>query len=599
MIKHPSRASRKLDKKIAASKKMTARKAVGIFLNGCLIFVLFFTVDQMSPPRISFSWAEEPPSISDQYQAAIKFSREGNIKESLPLIESVYQQQPRDPTIVADYIVILTWAQQWSRATEIYEQKKELKLPDYVLPEVGRAYRELRDYAKAKDIYEKYLALHPHDETAQLGLIRTTLASGDYRKAQEHIAMLVTDHPDNVRYQLLKAEFYIEQGQLGEAQKYLLRRLSDQPDNVELQSLLAQVYLWRGWPRLALREFEKIHKQDPARALTNNGYANALNATQHKKQARDLLRSSLKTDPDMNLYLKTREEFDLENNGALRSRAYYTREFPGEDEFYLSNSLDQPIDFHHTFFAEHIRREISQDPKNTVSQKVYVGDQWVLNERWKGTAAVSFDPDTGRDLGGLGKIELTPDDHWFFQASYDPRILNVPLRSQTAGTEVAEYEFSTKYRLSDLFFTTMGTNLKDYSDGNENISYFWYTETGLQRHGRWKTNLKTELYVSTNSEQDVPYFSPKYVYSFYLVPEIEHTWFRHNDQALVDRISVGPGQLWQKGFGANNAGFVRYEQDYQLSKTTGFLVGTTYSLHNYDGADSNRWNIYSALKIRF
>ena len=478
-----------------------------------------------------YSWAEEPSSLSDRHQSAVKLAREGNLKEALPLMESVYQQKPLDPTVVADYIVLLTWAERWSKAVAVYEQKKELKLPDYVLPQVGRA--------------------------------------------------------------------YVEQGQLRQAQKYVRHCLDNHPDDIELRSLLAQIYLWRGWFRLALKEFEEIHSQAPKHALTNNGYANALNATHHKQQAREFLQSLLNADPTNGLYLKTQKEFNLEKDRTLGLRSYDAREYPGEDEFYFSTSLNQPVGYEHTLFAEYIRREISQNPKNNVSEKVYIGDQWIPNGFWKGKAAVSFDPDTGQDAGGLGKMEVTPDDRWLFQTSYDSKIIDVPLRSQTAGTDVTEYECLTRYRLSDLFHTTLGINFKDYTDGNENLSYFWYTETGLYRRIRWKMNLKTESYLTTNSEQGVPYYSPKYVYSLYLIPEIEHTWFRHEDQALVDRLSVGPGQLWQKGFDANTVGFVRYEQDYQLSKKMGLLGGAAYSLHNYDGDSSKRWNIYTAVKIRF
>ena len=530
---------------------------------------------------------------------AVQLAHDGKLKESLSTIQQAYEENQNDAGTVADYIVILSWNEEYKLAAALYEQKASLNLPDYVLPEVARAYREIGNGRQARILYEMYTTNHPDDVNAQIGTFWTALEAGNLKEAHQQMDMLLVNNPANADYHLRKADIYINEDQLSKAQKYLEGILDSVDDPVKIKTTLSQIYLWRGWARRALREFEALRAQDAAAVLISNGYANALNNNARKKEAREYIQSMISQYPQTAHFSRTKHSFDIEDMMSFATRNYYTKEFSGEDEVYLSGRFDQPLGHQHIFYTEYIRRLITSQPKDDVAKRVYIGDQWQPNNMWRLTGAISADAENGKAASGLGRVSLTPDDFWTFSFGYDSRAIDVPLRSRTVGTKASDYSWSAAYRASEALNTTVGVNRRDYSDDNESLGYFWYTDTALKTTAKWKVRLGTDFYMATNSNQDVAYFSPKRSYSFYVVPMLERVWFRRPQKAFVNRVYVGLGQIWQSHFNSENAGFVRYEQDHKISDTVGLVVGTTYSLNSYDGKDSNRLNVTAALRFKF
>jgi len=560
-----------------------------------IVFILIF-VFYASFAGLPVVVGDNTLSLRDQ---SIQLAHDGKLKESLSAIKQAYEENQNDVGTVADYIVILSWNEEYKQAAALYEQKASLSLPDYVLPEVARAYREIGNGRQARILYEMYTTNHPDDVNAQIGTFWTALEAGNLKEAHQQMDLLLVKDPANAEYHLRKADIYINEDQLAKAQKYLERILPQIEDQNKIKTTLAQIYLWRGWTRRALKEFEALRAQDAGAVLINNGYANALNNNARKKEARELIQNLIAQYPKTSHYFRTQKSFEIEDMTSFTTRNYYTKEFPGEDEVYLSGRFDQPVGHQHIFYAEYIRRLITSQPKDDVTKRIYIGDQWQPNNLWRLTGAVSADAENGKATSGLGRVSFIPDDFWTFSFGYDSRAIDVPLRSRAAGTKASDYNWSAAYRASDAFNTTVGVNRRDYSDDNESMGYFWYTDTALKTTAKWKVRLGTDFYLATNSSQDVAYFSPKRSYSFYVVPMLEHVWFRQLQKAFVDRLYVGVGQAWQHHFKGENVGFVRYEQDHKISDTVSLVVGTTYSLNSYDGEDSNRLNVTAALRFKF
>jgi len=569
--------------------KTSVRFSIHFFLIVALIFPAPFV-------GVTTAFGNETLSARDQ---AVQLAQEGKLKESLAAIKQAYEANQNDVGIVADYIVILSWSEDYKGAVALYEQKAILSLPDYVLPEVARAYREIGNGRQARILYEIYRTNHSDDVDAQIGTFWTALEAGNLKEAHQQIDLLLVQDPANADYHLRKADIYIHEDQLSKAQKYLESILEQVNESVKIKTILAQIYLWRGWTRRALEEFEVLRTQDAGAVLINNGYANALNNNARRKEAREFIQNLVMQYPKTTHYLRTQKSFEAEDMASFTTRNYYTKEFPGEDEVYLSGRFDQPISPQHTFYAEYVRRLITTQPKDDLTRRIYVGDQWQPNNMWRLTGAISADAENGKATSGLGRVSITPDDFWTFSFGYDSRAIDVPLRSRAAGTKASDYSWSALYRASEWFNTTVGVNRRDYSDDNESMGYFWYTDTALKTTAKWKVRLGTDLYLSTNSSQEVAYFSPKRSYSFYVIPMLEHVWFRRLQKAFVDRLYLGIGQIWQNHFKSENAGFIRYEQDHKISDTLSLVVGTTYSLNSYDGEDSNRFNVTAALRIKF
>lgn len=68
---------------------------------------------------------------------------------------------------------------------------------------------------------------------------------------------------------------------------------------------------------------------------------------------------------------------------------------------------------------------------------------------------------------------------------------------------------------------------------------------------------------------------------------------------MKDRLFVGVGEQWQKDYASRIGYRVRYEQDYQLTHTTAFLIGAVFSDQSYDGEYTDEWNFYLTFKQHF
>jgi hypothetical protein len=318
-----------------------------------------------------------------------------------------------------------------------------------------------------------------------------------------------------------------------------------------------------------------------------------------RQQAWELIESLREQYPDNSAFKTTEENFNLSLRPLLTTRTTYNHELPGEDEFLLSGRIDMPTNNHNTLFVQFIRRVITQPDNNDVSKKNYFGDTWQPNNYWRLTGALHIDTDHAGRAGGFGEISFMPDDYWTFTAFHDSRIIDVPLRSKQEGTDVDQTVLSISFRLSEKFITTAGSDYKNFSDGNTSLSHFWYTDTLLFTSRNWKLRAGSEAYITRNSRQDVSYFSPKEMISAFLIPTVEHIWVRGSDYFFMDRLSIGAGQIWQTDFGANNGGFIRYEQDHNIWDSLSLVLGTVYSLHSYDGDDVNKWGGYINIRKRF
>ena len=396
-----------------------------------------------------------------------------------------------------------------------------------------------------------------------------------------------------------KAWLLMYQDRLKDAERYIREVKKVSPFNTHLRTAEAHNHLYRGWKRRALEDFRIIRTLDDRLISAAIGHARALNENMEKEKAREEVKKILETKPANKHARRLQREFDVEQMSTVTFGASYTAEDPGEDEYTLSLRGDQPVNFHHTLFAEVIRRETTQEGGNDVARKFRVGDIWQINNNWRLTGALTGDYEKTDELGFLGEVRYQPDDHWTFDFGYESDTLDIPSRSRADGVKADLYTLSANYRLSELFDTTVGVSFKDFTDNNEYLSYFWRTDTALTTAAYWKTRLGTEFSYETFSDQGVDYFSPEEVYSFYLVPMAEHTWFRHYDRAWVDRMYLGVGQKWQKDFGRSDVGYVRYEQDHQFSDTKSWLIGTGYSLNEYDGDGVNALNIYTTLRFKF
>lgn len=513
-----------------------------------------------------------------------------------------------------DSMLVLFQKDKFQEVIAQYEQAVSggLEVPVWVLKTAADSYLYEHQPEKALTLYQYVLKQEPDSFESKIALYYTLVDLGKFEEANELLESMDRREPIQVidrgilRDNGHKAEItynkiwlLMYQDRLKKAQKIGEQYFNRAPNDIQLRSAMAHLSLWRGWPRHSLQEFRVIRTMNPMFVPSSIGYARALYDNMHKKEARELMKSLYEQYPQNRQVAHAKHLMDIDNMGLLTVNSYYTHEMPGEDGFSISARVDKPVTDQHQFFTELIRRETKREGGNDLTERFYVGDIYRPNNTWKLTNALTGDYRTGEKLGGISEIEMTPDDYWTHTFDYDSRTMDVPLRSRVAGIDVQDYSFSSRYRHSESFNTGGSVDFRNFEDGNANWNYAWATDSAVATYAYWKWRLGTEFDYSTYSKQDVDYYSPAQVYDFYLIPNVEHVWYRRYEKGFLDRFFVGVGQQWGKNFGAEDVGYLRYEIEYRHSDTSSFTLGTVYSLKNYDGQDMNELNIYITVKKMF
>jgi len=558
-------------------------------------------------PMHHIRWEEPQPALSEIDELEAEYLR--FISEDEPnkdFVENYWR-------VKWDRFLALRQQDKMKEIIEEYESllRKEKVIPPWVERSVADAYLYEQYPEKALVLFQK-LAKDDPSFDLEMSVYYTLVDLGRYQDAELVLNRVDEKTPakiiergilrDNFRkadVAFNKAWLLMYQDKLGKAERYIERVKKISPYNTDLLTAEAHNHLYRGWRRKALEDFKVIRTIDDRLISAHIGYARALNENTQKQEARDEAAKILTKKRTSKHAQRLKRALDVGEMATVTMGASYSTESEGEDEFTVSLRGDQPVGFHHTLFAEIVRREETQEGGNEIARKLYLGDQWQIDNTWRLAGALTGDYEGQGHLGYLAGARAQPNDYWTFNFSTESDTLDISSRSRQSGVDADLYSLSAEYRASELFDTAAGVTTKDFTDDNMYFNYFWRTNTALTTEAYWKTRLGTEFSYETFSKQDVAYFSPEEVYSAYLIPMVEHAWFRRYERAWIDRFYVGLGQKWQKNFGATNAGFVRYEQDHQFSDTKSVLIGASYDLNYYDSNDVNALRIYSTARFKF
>ncbi len=500
---------------------------------------------------------------------------------------------------------------------EVIRQYKMLEaigisIPPWTLIKAADAHLYLKQPEEALMLYNKVLEQKWDPEgLTRISIYYTLIELGKYKEAGFKLDTLDKDTPAQIvlrgilRPNWQKEDIAVNRGwcllyqdRLSEAQTYLRDLLSKAPANTHIRTALAQTYLWRGWPRLALEEFQINYNLDEQDTIIDIGKGLALNENDQGYEARKQAKELNALYPENKHILQLNRYFSIEDMRTLTINAQYSAEHPGANGTTWSTRIDQPIFPWRGIFAEYIWRRNHENGNNDLTRRFFAGTDWRLTRDWWFTGGLSFGHD-GTNAGHFENFTFTPDDYWLFNAGYDSYIIDLPLRAAAGGVTAEEYSMRARYRASENFIAQLSAAYNKFSDRNKRMTYGATADTALTTAAYWKTRLEFEGFAQINSETNVDYFSPSDLYSFYVIPMVEHVWFRRYERALIDRFYAGIGMQSQQDYGWNDVWYVRYEMDHQISDLWNILIGTTYAQKNYDGEDLNVWTADLIFKRHF
>jgi len=496
--------------------------------------------------------------------------------------------------------------------TRAYETLKKIngELPVWVLVNIADTYLYMQQPEKALALFQEAYRRQPDSGTRMsiyytlMELERFDEAYGILDALDRELPVQIVDRgilKDNWR----KAEVAFNRGwwllyqdRLNEGQKYFERIAVRAPFNSHVLSALGHTYMWRGWPRLALEEFEIVRTIEPEDITGEIGYYYALEENDRGDEAERRAKELLKKYPNNKHVQRLVRHFAVQDKRALTLDAGSVSEDPGVETVYWSAHIDQPVASWRKIFAELYSRDIAQNDFRQFLRRGIIGMDWRLNRDWWFAGAVSAD-ENGGNFGFSSRIVYNPDDYLSFSTFYNHYSITVPLRAWVRGVEAREWTVNAQYRRSERFTGSAGLSLYQISDGNNQWSYIVRTNKALTTRASWKTRISFEGYAGTNSRRDVPYFSPQHIVSAYVTPMVEHMWYRRYDRAFPGRLFCGLGIQKQKQFSAQDVWFIRYEQEIRLSDILAFSLNASFAQRNYDGEDTDVWNFSIRMNTRF
>jgi len=152
-------------------------------------------------------------SVDDGAVKAREMIEAGRYAEAIPLLATYASEPLRYKKEVSDYIVLLTWQEQFHEAITAYEALPEsFPRQSYLLRNAAKAYYELGRYAPALSAYKQALQQLPADEETQKGIIYTLLRMEQYEEASLYLAQFQKKAPDSLSLAVTAADLYLWQG---------------------------------------------------------------------------------------------------------------------------------------------------------------------------------------------------------------------------------------------------------------------------------------------------------------------------------------------------------------------------------------------------
>lgn len=131
------------------------------------------------------------------YDQMVRDARAGQYTPALTVLRQVPPGQSTTGQ-VSDHLQIASWAGLDAEVVQVYEtQGRDRVLPVQALTATARAYRNLKRWDQATQVYNKALALEPDNADLQLGLALTQADAGKPDEAVTRAKALVAARPDD------------------------------------------------------------------------------------------------------------------------------------------------------------------------------------------------------------------------------------------------------------------------------------------------------------------------------------------------------------------------------------------------------------------
>lgn len=498
--------------------------------------------------------------------------------------------------------------------------KEGLSLPQYVISAAGDAYLYLEHPREAAAMYSKALELNQESYNIRLSLFWAYIELGDFKQAIQIVDKLAAEQPtwrinrvqglppiyeENDKKLLADSAAALGRAfadDLKGAQERLEGLSHAAPFNHDLRQRLAYVYLWRGWPRLALEEFDLILPVEPDFLNARMGKAYALMDLREYEKAEVIMNDLTDHYPEDKKVRKLNRNWELYNKRILTTSAGYGAASAANqdtDSLQINTYLySAPLNYHyrifiHSFYetAKIINQDIANQREGLGLQ--YSGPGKIIN------LEINRNKGSRHDADLSGNLNWDLDDHWTAGVSYDTFSLDAPLRGRLNDITAQSAGLHLSYAVHESAGARLNLQRLKFSDDNIRESGSLSLKQRMYNGPYLKIPVSLDLYGSRNSERNRPYFNPEKDLSGTLTVDFRWLTWRWYTRSFSQNLAFTGGYYWQKGFGTGNVRSVRYEHDWNLSDTFSILYGVSLNRRIYDGNPENSTWTYLNLTWRF
>ena len=211
-----------------------------------------------------------------------------------------------------------------------------------------------------------------------------------------------------------------------------------------------------------------------------------------------------------------------------------------------------------------------------------VGVQWA-GDRRQASLMASQDQLTGHHPGIDADWSQWVNDQWEYSVSGSTYSMDMPVLAKTDGDSGKSVSARLDWRQSESRSAYASATVVAISDGNRQVDTAVGMTQRIYGSAHAITTAGFDLATENNSRQDSVYFDPTFFDSAEI--RLEHQWitWRRYERSFTQDFRVLAGSTWEAGFGAAPTYDLRYEHQWQLSRTWGLHYGVGVNSTVYEG----------------
>jgi len=239
-----------------------------------------------------------PSSVPVQSRLAMVYLRQKNAKDALTYAEQVVKAEPQLASAHFVYAQALLQSGNISRAEqELTALVKAAPQSPEVHVTLGMLYEAKRDKVRARQSYQRALALQPASIPALAGIVSVDLSEKNNAAAITRIESQMAGRPDDADLMALYGMALASVGEPAKAEAAYQRVIEISPGNIDAYTRLAAIYLAQNRIDDARGRYEEVLKRDPKSVSAETMLGMILAAQNNPAESRKHYERALELDP--------------------------------------------------------------------------------------------------------------------------------------------------------------------------------------------------------------------------------------------------------------------------------------------------------------